>query len=82
MRQAFQLSEEMGLPIIVRVTRALVVAQEVELAEEEIQTAPPPAFQREFMRWVVLPINVVPYHLRLRQRLEAVQARLEDSSLN
>ena len=32
MRQAFQLSEEIGLPVMVRVTRALV------LAEEEIRT--------------------------------------------
>jgi indolepyruvate ferredoxin oxidoreductase alpha subunit len=81
-RQAFQLSEETGLPIIVRVTRALVLAQEVELAEEEIQAALPPSFQREFMRWVVLPINVVPRHLRLLQRLDAVQARFEDSPFN
>ena len=33
MRQAFQLSEEMGLPVMVRVTRALV------LAEDDIQTS-------------------------------------------
>jgi indolepyruvate ferredoxin oxidoreductase alpha subunit len=81
-RQAFQLSEERGLPTIVRVTRALVLAQEGELAEEEIQAALPPSFQREFMRWVVLPINVVPRHLRLLQRLAAVQARFEDSPFN
>jgi indolepyruvate ferredoxin oxidoreductase alpha subunit len=81
-RQAFQLSEETGLPIIVRVTRALVLAQEVELAEEEIQAALPPSFQREFMRWVVLPINVVARHLDLLQRLDAVQARFEDSPFN
>jgi len=85
-RQAFQLSEGTGLPVIVRVTRALV------LAEQEVQTskvfqdfrslAPPPPFQREFMRWVVLPINVVPYHLRLHQRLDAIQAGFEDSPFN
>jgi len=88
-RQAFGLSEEMGLPVIVRVTRALVLAE--EKAEEEGQTAEvsedfrslaPSPFQREFMRWVVLPINVVPYHLRLIQRLEVIQARFEDSPLN
>jgi len=81
-RQAFQLSEEVGLPVIVRVTRALVLAKEAGLAEEEIQTTPPPSFQREFMRWVVLPINVVPYHRRLIQRLDEVQARFENSPLN
>lgn len=77
-RQAFQLSEEMGLPVIVRVTRALVLAEEADLVEEEIQTTPPPSFQRESMRWVVLPINVVSYHRRLLQRLDEVQARFED----
>ncbi|MEE9616622.1 MAG: thiamine pyrophosphate-dependent enzyme [Anaerolineae bacterium] len=77
-RQAFQLSEEMGLPVIVRVTRALVLAEEADLVEDDIQTTPPPSFKRESMRWVVLPINVVPYHRRLLQRLDEVQARFED----
>lgn len=81
-RQAFQLSEEMGLPVIVRITRALILAQEAGFAKEEIRTTPPPSFEREFMRWVVMPVNVVPYHLRLLQRLDAVQARFEDSPLN
>jgi indolepyruvate ferredoxin oxidoreductase alpha subunit len=85
MRQAFQLSEEMSLPVMVRVTRALVLAEEkIQTLEvsEDFQSLAPPSFQREFMRWVVLPINVVPRHLRLLQRLEAVQARFEDSPFN
>lgn len=78
-RQAFQLSEGMGLPVIVRVTRALVFAEEIQTSEvsEDFGSLAPPPFKREFMRWVVLPINVVPYHLRLLQRLDAVQARFE-----
>jgi indolepyruvate ferredoxin oxidoreductase alpha subunit len=85
MRQAFQLSEETGLPVMVRVTRALVLAEgKIQTSEvsEDFQSLAPPSFQREFMRWVVLPINVVPRHLRLLQRLDAVQARFEDSSFN
>ena len=82
MRQAFRLSEETCLPVIVRITRALVLAEEVGLAAEEIQAAPPPSLRREFMRRVVLPINVVPYHRRLLHRLDEVQARFEDSPLN
>jgi indolepyruvate ferredoxin oxidoreductase alpha subunit len=82
MRQAFRLSEEMGLPIVVRVTRALVLAQEVALVEKDFQTAPPPPFQREFMRWVVLPINVVPLHRRLLEKIDAIRARFEDSPFN
>ncbi len=85
MRQAFQLSEETGLPVIVRVTRALVLAKdEIQTSEvsKDFRSLAPPSFQREFMRWVVLPINVVPRHLRLLQRLDAVQARFEDSPFN
>ena len=82
---AFRLSEEMGLPVIVRVTRALVLAREKVRPSQDprdfLEVAPP-SFQREFMRWVVLPINVVPYHRRLLERLEAVRARFEASSFN
>jgi indolepyruvate ferredoxin oxidoreductase alpha subunit len=85
MRRAFVLSEEMGLPVMVRVTRALVLAEaETENSEvsPDFRTTPPRSFQREFMRWVVLPVNVVPYHRRLLRQLEAVQARFEGSPLN
>jgi indolepyruvate ferredoxin oxidoreductase alpha subunit len=85
MRQAFALSEEMGLPVVVRVTRALVLAEaEIENSEvwRDLRVTPPCSFQREFMRWVVLPVNVVPYHRRLLRQLEAVQARFEASPLN
>jgi indolepyruvate ferredoxin oxidoreductase alpha subunit len=80
---AFQLSEEAELPVIVRITRALVLA-EVEASElpDLPRPTPPPSFQREYMRWVVLPVNVVPYHRRLLQRLDGVQVRFERSPLN
>jgi indolepyruvate ferredoxin oxidoreductase alpha subunit len=84
-RQAFHLSEEMGLPVVVRVTRALVLAtEEVKTLEvsEDYRSLALPSFQREFMRWVVLPINVVPYHLRLQRRLDTVQVRFENSPFN
>lgn len=84
MRSAFDLSEEIGLPIVVRITRALVLAER-EMSLPEARTTPslaPRPFQREFMRWVVLPINVVEYHDRLLQRLSVVRARFEESALN
>ncbi|UCC63945.1 MAG: hypothetical protein JSV36_02470 [Anaerolineae bacterium] len=85
MRQAFQLSEAMGLPVVVRITRALALARgEVQTSKvsENFGSLAPPAFRREFMRWVVLPINVVPLHRRLQRRLESVQAHFEASPLN
>jgi indolepyruvate ferredoxin oxidoreductase alpha subunit len=85
MRQAFALSEEMGLPVVVRVTRALVLAEvETETSEVSLdfRSLSRTSFQREFMRWVVLPVNVVPYHRRLLGRLDAVQSHFEGSPLN
>jgi indolepyruvate ferredoxin oxidoreductase alpha subunit len=81
MREAFQLSEEMGMPAMVRITRALAYA-EGHLAPVDVPGTTPPPFAREFMRWVVLPINVVSYHRRLLERMEMVRARFETSSLN
>ena len=83
MEGAFALSEELGLPVMVRVTRALVLAQgEMDPTRPLPTPGSPPPYQREFMRWVVLPINVVPLHQSLRERLETVQARHEVSTLN
>ena len=85
MTHAFQLSEEMGQPVMVRITRALVLAtDEIQPLEtpERLPRAVPLPFQREFMRWVVLPVNVVPNHRRLQARLEAIQAGFERAPLN
>jgi indolepyruvate ferredoxin oxidoreductase alpha subunit len=84
MHQAFQLSEETELPIVVRVTRALVLAEApaLKVLEGVQNLMSPPSFQREFMRWVVLPVNVVPYHRRLLQRLDEIRGRFENSPLN
>jgi indolepyruvate ferredoxin oxidoreductase alpha subunit len=71
----------MGMPVMVRITRALALA-EGELVSVDVPRAVPPFYQREFMRWVVLPVNVVAYHRRLHERLQAVQARFERSPLN
>ncbi|OGO16937.1 MAG: hypothetical protein A2Z14_10200 [Chloroflexi bacterium RBG_16_48_8] len=85
MIQAFKLSEERGLPVILRIIRALA------LSEDKIQSLNPPmeiqkkesfAFKREYMRWVVLPINVVEYHQRLQEQIGAIQATFEASPLN
>jgi len=87
MRYAFQLSEDVGLPVFVRFTRALALAQGEILstdnaAFEAFAGLAPPPFKREFMRWVVLPFNVVDRHRRLHQRLDEVQGRFEDSPFN
>ncbi|MGC9395608.1 MAG: thiamine pyrophosphate-dependent enzyme [Anaerolineae bacterium] len=81
MREAFRLSEEHGLPVIVRFTRALASSPVASL-QTAPAPSPPPVYQREFMRWVVLPVNVVPYHRRLLGKLDVVRAWFEDSTFN
>lgn len=85
MREAFRLSEEMGLPTVVRFVRALALAetehQDSENQEKSLEQRPP-SYRRDPMRWVVLPINVVSHHLELKQKMDAVQSRFEVSPLN
>ncbi len=94
MHQAFQRSEAMGMPVLVRITRALVMAEgrprgrglgATETSGREprvIEKTEPPGFVREFMRWVVLPINVVPYHRRLLRNLEEIARHFDACALN
>jgi len=87
--QAFSLSESLGLPVLVRITRALVLEQaEIELHATAAPSNPPPSkFLRddrspEHRPWVVLPINVVSNHCRLHNRLDTIEACFESSTLN
>lgn len=81
--ESVALSERLGLPVMVRFTRALALArQEVPVSRSVPTLAPPPIYQRESMRWVVLPINVVPLHGRLCQRLQQLQSDFEVSGFN
>jgi len=81
MREAFMLSETLRLPVIVRVIRALTASAATPLTAEP-DLPPPPDYHREFMRWVVLPVNVVPYHRRLLETLDTVRARFERAAFN
>jgi indolepyruvate ferredoxin oxidoreductase alpha subunit len=85
MREAFRLSEEMSLPILVRFIRALAIAEtdakNLE-SQEDFQIQRQPFYQRDPIRWVVLPINVVSRHLELRRRMDIVRSRFEISPFN
>lgn len=80
--EAYRLAEDNELPVFVRFTRALALAEAV--MPPPIASLPKPAkgFRREFMRWVVLPVNAVDYHKRLHRRLASIQASFEISPLN
>ena len=78
MTQAFVWSESLGLPVIVRVTRALALAKENPV---EPWVAPPAAkrFLRRRNRWIVLPYLVVEGHRRLHRLLREFQQGLASS---
>jgi indolepyruvate ferredoxin oxidoreductase alpha subunit len=85
MREAFRLSEETSLPILVRLIRALALAEtdiQKSQSPEDLQGQQKPSYRRDPNRWVVLPINVVSHHLELRRRMDVVRSRFEASPFN
>jgi indolepyruvate ferredoxin oxidoreductase alpha subunit len=84
MRYGFELSEAMHVPVVIRVTRALVAAvTSDELPHENFApTSFPPVYQRTSMRWVSLPVNAVCLHRQLHKQLAVVQNKWERSPLN
>ncbi len=83
MRQAFALSEQFLVPVVVRITRALVVDKaHLDPPETGIPRRLPARFQRQPDRYNVLPVHVVDLHTRLQKTMDAVQAEFEGSSWN
>lgn len=78
-REAFELSETFRLPILVRVTRATVLAEELPDVQGEPAPRTFPDRALGFERHVVLPVDVVPFHERLLDRLEEIRRRFETS---
>jgi len=78
MAQAYVWSETLGLPIIIRVTGALTLAEGV--VEEPWQL---PRFDLHFRRkrnrWVVLPAMVIGYHRMLHRHLRQIRSLFEAS---
>lgn len=77
MVEAFAQSESLGLPIVVRVTRALTLAQGVV---QEVTRLPPSRrrFLRKRNRWIALPAFVVGNHKRLHRQLRQVREAFEE----
>jgi len=78
-KEAFDLSETFRLPVLVRVTRALILAEELLDVPGKLAPATFPGRNGGFERHVVLPVDVVPFHERLLDRLEKIRQRFEVS---
>ena len=83
MHLAFQLSERIKTPVVVRVTYAISKDQESVHTPLVIPTDVPSAkFKRQEDRWTVTPNLVVSYHQRLINTIKSVQSDFESSELN
>ncbi|MFP3895896.1 MAG: thiamine pyrophosphate-dependent enzyme [Anaerolineales bacterium] len=82
MHQAFSWSESLGMPVTVRVTRALTLGQGPLAALPEPPTAHQKDFLRERNRWIALPYLVEDRHRALHQDLRQMQTAFENSSYN
>jgi indolepyruvate ferredoxin oxidoreductase alpha subunit len=81
MHQAFAWSESLGMPVVVRVTRALTLAEgHVASLPEALQS--PKGFLRERNRWIALPYLVVDRHRALHEGLREMQTAFETSPYN
>lgn len=80
--EAFQLSEEWSLPVIVRFTSPFVAGKVTKELGQGAAPSSGASRQKPFNRYVVLPVDVVPFHHRLQQKLKRIEARFEESSLN
>ena len=83
-REAFRLSRETQMPVIVRITKTYgALKEEVDLPEIPRSTfVRPHAFERQPMRWISVPGNAVQLHRRLHDRLESLAARFESADFN
>jgi indolepyruvate ferredoxin oxidoreductase alpha subunit len=83
MRYAFSLSEEMCIPVVVRITRALTLDKaEIPALQIPETIEKTREFHRQPDRWTVLPIHVVDLHQRLQAKMKSIQDTFERSHFN
>ncbi|MCW3141020.1 MAG: indolepyruvate ferredoxin oxidoreductase subunit alpha [Methanophagales archaeon] len=79
---AFELSEELELPVLLRpTTRVSHARADVEVGEIE-ENRVKPEFLRNPVRWVALPAHARPRHSVLLEKQDAIKAALEKSPWN
>lgn len=80
-REAFELSEQLGLPVIIRpTTRTCHVCQDVTL-EQPVEPKAPEGFKQD-PGWVIFPSLAAKRHAWLNERQEAARRWFEQSTFN
>ena len=81
-REAFALSEQWKLPVMLRVTTRLCHSKSIVRLRDERPPWPNTDFRRDIRRRVMIPAHARPAHRRLRHRLRALAKWNECSTLN
>ncbi|AEG61055.1 indolepyruvate ferredoxin oxidoreductase subunit alpha [Desulforamulus ruminis] len=81
-RAAFDISESLGLPVIIRpTTRTCHVCQDVEVDEKQMERPKPGGFQKD-PGWVIFPSLAIKRHRWLNQQQDEMQKIFENSPFN
>lgn len=81
-QQAFELSEKLRLPVILRpTTRVCHGCQDVDISEERVPISAPTGFQKG-PEWVIFPSLAAKQHVWLNQQQEHARSLLSDTSFN
>jgi indolepyruvate ferredoxin oxidoreductase alpha subunit len=79
---AFELSEELELPVLLRpTTRVSHARADVDVGRPK-ESRPKPEFLKNPARWVALPAHARPRHSVLLEKQDAIKAALENSPWN
>lgn len=81
MRLAFEISEQFDTPVLFRMTTRISHSKSlVELGKRK--EVPTKGFQRDFSKYVVLPVNARKLHLKVEERLKKLEDYGYDCPLN
>jgi indolepyruvate ferredoxin oxidoreductase alpha subunit len=79
---AFELSEELELPVLLRpTTRVSHARADVETGDLK-EGRPKPEFLKDPARWVMLPVHARPRHTKLLEKQDAIRTALAKSPWN
>jgi indolepyruvate ferredoxin oxidoreductase alpha subunit len=80
-KEAFRISEQYDVPVIVRTTTRIAHSESlVELCEKE-NIEPPKGFVRDVQKFVMIPAHARQRHVIVEERLKKLQALSEEISL-
>lgn len=82
MWEAVSLSEQWHSPVLLRITTRVCHSKTAVVFRDGARPMPASAFTRNIPEKVMIPAHARPAHRRLRERLKAIQAWNETSSLN